>query len=214
MPTIKLWFSPGACSVAPRMLLNEIGAPFEAIRVPIAEGANLKDDFTRINPKKRVPVLALDDEIITELPAIATAISHLSPGRHLMGKSALDSARVYEWMNWLSGTLHAQGFGSLWRPQRFSDDPAVYDSIMAKGRKTIVECFDAIEPRLSGDFAVGNAFSAVDAFLLVFYRWGNRIGVDMRTSYPQYTRFAEKLARRDSIVAAFDAENIVLDGSR
>jgi glutathione S-transferase len=214
MPSIRLWFSPGACSVAARMLLNEIGAPFEAIKVVIAEGANLKDDFTRINPKKRVPVLALDEEVITELPAIATAISHLASERHLMGKSALDSARVYEWMNWLSGTLHGQGFGSLWRPQRFSDDPTAYDGIMAKGRKTIVECFDAIEPRLSGSFAVADAFSAVDAFLIVFYRWGNRIGVDMRADYPRYTRFAENLARRDSIAAAFAAENILLDGSR
>ncbi len=214
MPSIKLWFSPGACSVAPRMLLNEVGAPFEAIKVTIAEGAHLKEDFTRINPKKRVPVLALDDEVITELPAIATAISHLAPERHLMGASALDNARVYEWMNWLSGTLHAQGFGSLWRPQRFSDDPATYDSIMAKGRKTIVECFDAIEPRLSGRFAVADAFSAVDAFLMVFYRWGNRIGIDMRADYPRYTRFAETLAQRDSVAAAFAAENILLDGSR
>ena len=214
MATIRLWFSPGACSVAPRILLNEIGASYEAIKVSIADGAHLTDDFIRLNPKKRVPVLALDEEVITELPAVMTAISHLAPERHLMGKSALDAARVYEWMNWLSGTLHGQGFGALWRPQRFSEDPATHESITAKGRQTIIECFDAIEPRLSGTFAVADAFGGVDAFLLVFYRWGNRIGIDMPSHYPRYTRFARALAARDSVATALEAENILLDGSR
>src|SRR5687767_6853213 len=120
MSTIRFWYSPGACSFAPHILLNEIGARFEPIKVPIADGAHLTPDFARINPKQRLPVLALDDEVITELPAIATAISGLAPERRLMGASRLDSARVYEWMNWLSGTVHAQGFGAIWRPHRFT----------------------------------------------------------------------------------------------
>lgn len=208
MPDIKLWLSPGACSLAPHILLHEIDAPFEPVVTRVLRGEHLTEEFTRINPKNRVPVLSLDGEVITELPAIATAIAGLRPERHLMGRTNLDKARVYEWMNWLSGTLHGQGFGCLWRPQRFSDEPEMFESIKAKGLKTISECFAAIEKRLTGPFAVGGAFTIADPFLLVFYRWGNAIGIDMQASYPNYTAFAHSLLRRRSVEAAVAAEGI------
>jgi len=148
VPEIKLWYSPGACSLAPHVMLHEIRVPFDAVETSVAKGANQTDEFARINPKCRVPVLSLDDEVITEVPATATAIANLAPERHLMGRTALDRVRVYEWMNWLSGTLHGQGFGGLWRPQRFSDDPEVFESIKAKAKKTISECFNVREPDL------------------------------------------------------------------
>lgn len=214
MSTIRLWYSPGACSLAPHILLNETGLPYEAIKVPIKDGAHLTEDFARLNPKKRLPVLALGAEVITELPAIATAISHLAPGRHLMGESALEAARVHEWMNWLSGTVHGQGFGCIWRPQRFSDDQNMHAGITAKGRKTVSECFDMIESKLSGAHAVGGVFTAVDPFLLVLYRWGNRIGLDMAGTYANYTRFADSLAERSSVRRTLAEEDIRLDGIR
>jgi glutathione S-transferase len=214
MPAIRFWYSPGACSFAPHILLHEIDARFDAVKVPIAESAHLSEAFARINPKQRLPVLALDDEVITELPAIATAISGLAPQYHLMGGNTLDQARVYEWMNWLSGTVHAQGFGALWRPHRFTDDPALHPAISAKGRKTVEECLTIIDRKLTGNYAVGQAFTAVDAFLLVLYRWGNRIGIDMAATYMNFTRFAENLKQRASVQKALAAEGIRIDGSK
>jgi glutathione S-transferase len=213
MPAIRYWYSPGACSLAPHILLHELGLDFEPIRVPIKEGALQTEAFGRLNPKRRVPVLALDDEVITELPAIATALSLLEPERHLMGRGLIDQARVYEWMNWLSGTVHAQGFGCLWRPQRFSDDAHVHESITARGRKTVAEYLATIDAKLLGSHAVGDGFTAVDAFLLVFYRWGNLIGIDMPATYANYGRFAEGHARRASVVKALAAERIRLEGA-
>lgn len=211
MARITLWMSPGACSLAPHILLNEIGATFDTVVVSTSHGSTLSETFTSLNPKQRVPVLALGDDIITELPAIATAISNLAPARHLMGATPIDSVRVYEWMNWLSGTLHGQGFGGLWRPHRFSDDPAVFESIIAKARKTIVECFDLIEDKLDAPYSTGGAFTAVDPFLLVFYRWGNRIGIDMSKRYSTYSLFARALMERPSVAGAFNAEQITLE---
>lgn len=208
MPDIKLWYSSGACSLAPHVLLHELCVPFEAVETSVAKGAHLTAEFARINPKKRVPVLSLDGEVVTEIPAIATAIADLAPERHLMGRTTLDRARVYEWMSWLSGTLHGQGFGMLWRPQRFSDDPSVFESIEAKGRATVAQCFEVIESKLSGQVSTGDGFTAVDPFLLVFYRWGNSIGIDMRTTYPSYARFAQRIVQRTSVAAALAAEGI------
>jgi len=206
MTDIKLWYSPGACSLAPHALLHEIGASFEAIETPVSTGATLTDAFRRINPKQRVPVLSLDGEIITELPAVATAISNLSPERHLMGRTPLDRVRAVEWMNWLSGTLHGQGFGCLWRPGRFTDDEQAFDGIREKGRKTISGCFDVIEQKLQQRYAVGGAFTAVDPFLLVFHRWGSRIGMEMAARYPRYSAFALAISERASVKAALLAE--------
>jgi len=149
VPNIRRWYSSGACSLAPHILLHEIGLPFDAVETSFAKAAHVTDEFARINPKKRLPVLSLDGEVITEVSAIAAAVAHLAPERHLMGKTALDRVRVYEWMNWLSGTLHGQGFAGLWRPERFSDDPAAFDSIRARGRRTILECFQLIESRVA-----------------------------------------------------------------
>ncbi len=208
MPDLKLWYSPGACSLAPHILLYEIQVPFDAVETSIAKGAHLTDEFARINSKKRVPVLSLDGEMITEVPAIAATIADLAPEQHLMGRTALDRARVCEWMNWLSGTPHGQGFGALWRPQRFSDDPKAFEVIMSKARKTISECFEIIESRLSGMYSTGGGFTAVDPLLLVFYRWGSGIGIDMPSNYPSYSTFARRLVQRDAVVAALAAEGI------
>lgn len=208
MTSVKLWYSPGACSLAPHMLLHEIGQDFEPIRVPIREGAHLTADFMRLNPKKRLPVLALDDEVITELPAIALAISHLAPQHHLMGRTPLAQARVLEWLNWLSGTVHAQAYGGLWRPQRFADDEALHPAITAKGRQTVADCYAMIDARLIGPYAVGDGLTAADAFLYVLYRWGVGIGLDMRGAYARYTSFAERLARRPSLEAALATEDL------
>ena len=208
MPDIKLWYACGACSLAAHVLLHEVRFPFNVVEMPLATGAHLTDEFARINPKKRVPVLSLNGEVITEVPAIATAIASLAPERHLMGRTALDRVRVHEWMTWLSGTLHGQGFGGLWRPQRFSDDPEAFGSITAKGKRTISECFGFIESRLSGPYSTGDGFTAVDPYLLVFYRWGNGIGIDMPGTYPGYTAFARQLVQRASVAAALAAEGL------
>ncbi|MFZ5674827.1 MAG: glutathione S-transferase family protein [Pseudomonadota bacterium] len=208
MPSVRLWYSPGACSLAPHILLNEIGRDFEPIRVPIREGAHLTGDFIRLNPKKRLPVLALDDEVITELPAIALAISHLAPEHHLMGGTPLAEARVLEWLNWLSGTVHGQAYGGLWRPQRFADDEALHPAISARGRKTVAESYAVIDDKLTGPHAVGGGLTAADAYLYVLYRWGVGIGLDMRNTYARYTRFAETLTERPSVKAALATEGL------
>ena len=98
----------------------------------------------------RVPVLALDSENITEVIAIPTAISSLALDKYLTGRTPLDTARVYEWMSYLSNTLHDAGFGHLFRPQCWTDGPETLESIQAKARACVKECFDLIEGRLKG----------------------------------------------------------------
>ena len=204
MVAIKLWYSPGACSLASHILLKETGVDFETAMLDVYKG--LPEEFRAINPKLRIPVLSIDRQVITESPAILTAISQLSPEKYLMGKTNLEIVRAYEWLNWLSGTLHGQAFGGLFRAHRFSDDPSAYESIRAKSLKTVRECFDMIEQDLSGVHAVGDSFTAVDAFLYVFYRWGASLGMDMKEQYPKFTNLVVKLAQRQSVQEALNME--------
>ena len=209
MSEIRFWYAAGACSLAPHILLHEVGADFVGIETAVTPaGADFPEGFKSINPKLRVPVLSIDSEIITEVPAIATVISGIAPPRHLMGRDALETARVYEWMIWLSGSLHGNGFGCLWRPHRYSDDPAAYAGITGKAMQTIRDCFAMIEDKIAGPFAVGDAFTAVDAYLYVFYRWGNLIGIDLDRDYPKFAALGRALASRASFVKATTIEKM------
>jgi len=159
----------------------------------------------------QVPAITLDEtDTITENPAVATVISNLVPEMGLMGRTPIETAKVYEWMNRLSGTLHGGGFGHLFRPQRWTatDDEAVFEGIKKKARVCIENCFERIEEKLVGVYAVGGQLTAVDPYLFVFYRWGNAAGFEMREMWPKYTKLIENLVERPAVKAALEAENI------
>ncbi|KFY42468.1 hypothetical protein V494_02389 [Pseudogymnoascus sp. VKM F-4513 (FW-928)] len=208
MAPIKLWYSPGACSLASHILLNEAGVEFESVKLNIHAG--YPEEFRQINPKMKVPVLSLDGQTITETPAIMTAISQLAPDKHLLGKTNFEVIRAYEWMNWLSGFLHGQAFGGLFRPARYSDDSTTHMSIKAKALLTVQESFATINQDLSSEYAVGSSFTAVDAYLFVFYRWGVSLKIDMG-KYPKYTNLVVNLVKRKSVQDALKAEGIEAD---
>src|SRR5579862_8775395 len=98
---MKLYYSPGACSMAPHILLEEIGVPYEAVRVAIAEGKTRSPEYLAINPKGRVPALfTAEGEILTEVPAISCYLAEHSPGVRLLPQGGLPLARCLEWFNW------------------------------------------------------------------------------------------------------------------
>ncbi|KAE8389616.1 glutathione S-transferase GST-6.0 [Aspergillus alliaceus] len=212
MPEIKFFFASGACSLCPHILLHEIEADYQPVQV-INNGPEVKfsEDFHRINPKMRVPVIAVNQEVVTELPAVATIISSLAPEKGLMGRGALDTVRVYEWMNYLSGTLHAGAFGHLFRPDRWTTatDPTSLEAVKLKARERMTECFQHVEGRLQGVHAVGDYFTAVDPFLYVFYRWGAIIGEDMSV-YPKYAALVRNLEARPAVQTTLEKEKLSL----
>ena len=217
MLRLRLWYSPNACSLAVHIVLRETGLPFEPIRLKIEQQPNdagvarLPEQFRDINPKMRVPVLAINDEIITELPAIMLAVSDLAPHLKLTGSNAMENVRTYEWLCYLSSTLHGLGFGGLWRPQRFVEEPELFPNVSKRALKTITECFETIEGKLTGIYSVGNSFTVTDAFLCIFWRWGKqRLGIDMEEIYPKFTMLAQNVMRRETAQAAIKNEGLKL----
>lgn len=114
-------------------------------------------------------------------------------------------------MNWLSGTLHAQGWGFFLRPQRFLENEslgAAREALKGKGRDIIKDCYATIESRLEDGqaHAVGTAFTAVDAYLFVFFQWGSRAQMDMETLYPRYAALVGTMREREAVKEVLAAE--------
>jgi len=206
---LKLYYSPGACSLAPHIVLEELGLPYQLVLASIPEGKTRTPEYLAMNPKGRVPVLVTEEgEVLTEAPAICWYLSQQSNHPLLFPHDKLAGARVLEWCNWLSGAVHAMSYGQIWRPFRFADDQDCHAAIQAKGRADVLEHYATIEGRLAGrNWAVGNAYTYVDPCLTVFFRWGNRIGLDMR-AYPGWSAHAERVAARPAAQRALAREGI------
>lgn len=216
MSNYRLFHSPGACSLAPHIVLEELGVPYEPVRVTIAEGANQKPEYLAINPRGRVPALVYgepgQERILTESVAILIFLAQRHRGAGLLPEDPEQLARALEWMCWLGSNLHQAGVRTVFRPERFTTDAASALAIAAQGRVSIRAGYEDIEARLSGrSAALGERFSVVDAQLLVFYRWGNRCGLDMRKDFPEYARLMDAVRARPAVQRVVAREGIQID---
>jgi glutathione S-transferase len=204
-----LHYSAGACSLAAHLVLEETGAPYELVAVNLKDGQQHGEAFRALNPKGRVPVLIDGDIVLTEVSAIMIYLARKHPAAGLLPENALQLGRCVEWCSWLGSSVHAAAVAQIWRPNRFADDESLHPAISAKGRLNLAECFGQVESRLQkGQWAVDNRYSIVDPYLLVFYRWGYRMDLDMRTLFPTWTDHAERLFQRPAIRKALEQEGI------
>jgi glutathione S-transferase len=203
MNELTLYHSPGSCSSAPHILLEETGKPYRLDIRLVRNGDTASEAYLRINLKGRVPALHIpgQERVLTELPAISWYITRSTPELRPQGDIA--EARALEWFNYLSGTLHTVGYGLLWRTQRFAENAAFYLEMQLKARKNVRDGNDYIEANLAGgNWALGDSYSLVDPFLLVFYVWGLFIGMDMRI-YPAWTEHTRRIVLRPAVERAY-----------
>jgi glutathione S-transferase len=204
-----LYYSPGACSLAVHIALEELNKPYQLQLTSIPDGATASPEYLATNEKGRVPALLVDDVVITETPAILLFLAYENPGSKLVPAGAYGLARCVEWFNWLSSTLHAVAFSQIWRSARFVPDGEPLESTIAKGRSNALDAYEYIEQKLRGrTWAVADAYSCVDSYLLVFYRWGNRIGIDMRSKFPVFTAHAQRVCDRPAVRAVLAREGV------
>ena len=207
--TPTLYYSPGACSLAPHIVLEEIGRPFLLSLASTSDGTTRTPEYLRLNPKGRVPILTSGDSVLTEAPAILLHLAVSNPEAGLLASSTDGLARSIEWFNWLSATVHSVAIRQIWRPESFTRDESQHEDIVAKGKENLDSAFALIEERMSRSaWTVGDRYSTVDPYLLVFYRWGNRIGFDMRGLYKSWTRHTLRVLDRAAVQRALTQEEI------
>jgi len=209
--TPRLYFSPGACSMAAHIALEEASASFEAIPVLLAKGENRSAGYLAVNPRGLVPVLEVDGEYLTEAVAILLYIARRFPEANLLpATGTMQEARVFEWLAFLTNTVHV-AYAALWRPRRFTDDEAAAE-IIAEGARGRIDALNRdIEKKMeTRSFAIGSEYSVADPFLLVFFRWANRVGLAAAERYPAWTTWAQHMEKRRAVARVLAKEGISL----
>lgn len=198
---MKLYFSQGACSLSPHIVLREAGLPFELVRVHLGSKKTAGgDDFRTINPKGYVPTLQLDDgQILTEGPAIVQYLADLAPQSHLAPPAGtFERVRLQEWLNYISTEIH-KSFSPLFSPKA----PAEWKQVM---REVLASRLDFVANSL-GDkpFLMGEHFTAADAYLYTTLRWCRLVEFDLG-KWPTLQSYLHRVAERPSVKAAMEAE--------
>ncbi len=212
MTARTLYYAPGACSLAAHIVLEETGAPFETIRLDLAKGDQRAPEYLAVNERGRVPALYEEGWVLTENAAILRHLARTNPDAGMLPDDPRQQAIVDEWLAWLS-TAHHIAFAHIRRPERYSADDATYPEIRARGAETFGDLCTMTEVRLSnGGWALGERYSIVDPYLLVFWVWarGPALGFDMPQRFPAWTAHARRLAERPAVQRAFAREGLAL----
>src|SRR4051812_24670822 len=164
MPTNDsvLYYSRGACSWAPHMVLEELGGPFEARRIDATKGENRTPEYLKLHPRAHVPVLVQGNFVLTEAAAILVHLADSAAAPKLIPAPGTQArARTHEWCGFLSTTVHVN-FRNAFRPERVSPDPASHEGIRAHARTALEQNYAEVETRLAaagGAWALGDSYS-------------------------------------------------------
>ena len=201
---MKLYYSPGACSLAPHIALNEAGIAFTPAKVDLGKH-KLADgtDYYTINPKGYVPLLELDDgQRLSEGPAIVQYLADKTPAKGLIAPAgSMPRYRQVEWLNFISSELH-KSYSPLFNPAMPEEGKAVF-------RKRLRGRYEYLNQQLEGkSFLMGDTFSVPDAYLFTVTNWAKVVGVDI-TDLPNVQAFMTRMAARPAVQAAMKAEGLL-----
>ncbi len=145
---LKLYYAPNACSLAPHIALNEAGAAYEAVAVDTRGGEQRSPSYLAINPKARVPSLATDRGILTEVPVLLGFIARSYPEAKLAPSDGFEFFQMQSFNTYLASTIHIT-FAHIFRPERYADGEAAKAEMRAKAAKSLIEQFQLVEDQLS-----------------------------------------------------------------
>lgn len=213
MPALKLYSSPRACSTASHIALEESGLAYDYEIVRIRKGEHQSDRFLALNPAGKLPVLEVDDEVLTESAAILMLIADLAaPNVKLLPDEPFSRYRAIEWMSFLTSAVHLS-FRPLFRPKQFTDDEAQFDAIRERGGRHLRDVLLEVERRLDGrTFALGDAYSIVDPYLFVFHTWSQRDDIRPHVAeMPNWMRHRQRIDERAATKTVLAREGITPD---
>ena len=207
---MKLYYAPGACSLASHIALEEVGIPYETQPLNLAEGDQRKPEYLKLNPRGRVPTLVVDGNVLTENVGILTYLGGGHPKAGLWPKKTWEQAKLVSSMAWLSNTVHTT-FGHVIRAARYADDAAAQEAIKAKARQMYGDYLKEIDALLAGKkWSIAGQYTVIDGYLLVFYRWGNRNQFPVK-QLRNYTALMERVMARPAVKKVMADEGITLD---
>jgi glutathione S-transferase len=200
---MKLYYSPGACSLSPHIALSEAGLPYELVKVDLrAKKLENGDDFLKINPKGQVPALALDSgELVTEGPVIVQMIADSVPAKHLApGRDSVERYKLQEWLAFINGELH-KNIGPLFNPMLSDEAKGVFKD-RATGK------FKYVDSQLAGhEYLLGKSFTVADGYLYVMLRWAEGMKFDL-SGLTNLMAYKDRIAARPKVQEALVKEGL------
>jgi len=200
---MKLYFTPGACSLAPHIALREAGLRFDLEPVDLGTKRTKGGaDFTKVNAKGYVPALALDDgQVLTECATLVEYIADQNPESNLAPKAgSIERYRLREWLGFIASELH-KGFGPL-----FGDKaPESYKDVV---RANLAARFGYLDKHLAGkQFLMGSQFTVADAYCFTIVGWSSHVGISL-DRWPNLKAYMDRVAKRPNVQATLKAEGL------
>ena len=201
---MKLYYSPGACSLSAHIALRETGLPFEIDRLIKTTKMTVGgEDFMQINPKGYVPTIKLDDgSILTECAVVLQYIADQKPGSSLAPKAGtMERYRLQEWLNFISSELH-KSFSPLFNKEMTED-------VRTSARNHLTRRLGHVEIQLANKpYLMGDHFTVADAYLFVVLSWCRLVGFDL-APFPKIQEYMARIVTRPAVQAAMKAEGLL-----
>jgi glutathione S-transferase len=202
--SMKLYFSPGSCSLSPHIILRELGAPFELEQVDLREKKTKAGaDFWQVNGKGQAPTLVLDDgSVLTENAAIAQYLADKYPAAGLAPPAGtMERYRLQEWLSFVGSELH-KTFGPMFRPTT----PEEFKTL---SKERLARSFAFLDKHLAGrDYLMGDTFTVADAYCFAVLRWSNRVDLDL-ARWPNIKAYVARVAARPKVQEVMKVEGLV-----
>ncbi len=201
---MKLYYSPGACSLSPHIIACEAELPVELIKVDLTSKLTETDeDFKQLNPNGYVPLLILDDgNSLTEGPAIVQYLADQAPDKKLIPPAGtFERYQLQQWLNFISTEIH-KSFSPLF-------NPVAPEAAKELATDMLIKRLDTVAEHLSSQpYLLGEHYSVADAYLFVTLSWGQYVNIDTYR-WPALARYADKISERPAVQKAMKAEGLI-----
>lgn len=209
---IQLYYHPGNANLAPHMLLEEIGTPFELVFVDRAHAAHKSQEYLKLNPNGQIPVLVDGDFVLYEAAAICLHLADRHPETNLAGLPGTpERALLYQWLIWCTNTLQPMLMHYFYSARMVDDgdtDAAMQVKRHAEARAgAMLEILDQQLASHGGAWLLGSTFSAADPYALMLCRWTRNFARPAR-SLPRLGSYLERMLARPAVQRAFMAERL------
>ncbi len=201
---MKLYYSPGACSLSPHIIASEAELPIELIKVDLeSKLTETGEDFRQLNPNGYVPLLILDDgNRLTEGPAIVQYLADQAPDKRLIpAAGTFERYKLQQWLNFISTEIH-KSFSPLFNPVAPEAAKKLATTILMTRLDTVAELLS------SQPFLLGDNFSVADAYLFVTLSWGQYVNIDI-SRWPALARYADRISERPAVQKAMKEEGLI-----
>jgi glutathione S-transferase len=209
---IQLHYYPSTASMAPHVLLEEIGAPFQLVLVDRTQGVHKTQQYLKLNPNGLIPVLTEGDLVLYESAAICLYLCDSHPAAALAPPlGSAERAHFYKWLMWLTNTLQAT-LSICFYPERWMNagNPAGAAELRTHAEARVRVLLDQLDMELArhqGPWLLGSDYTAVDAYAMMLCRWTRNFGKPAR-SRPQLGAYLQRVLARPAVVRTFNSESL------